>query len=235
MGGGLVFHEVCDDLESEGYEVQTFLIPAASVNALHQRQRIWFVAYANDKGSPSRFGQVQSENEKISERDNDAEFSNTSDEITSNTIGTMQGTNEHGSVRQKNAKIKGEGTSSLYNAFRSNGNSGIITNTDSNGFQRSVQRECNDKQGWNRQITNAEKCLHSHESRIQTRGWDNFPTKPPICGGDDGLPRELDSITFSKWRNESIKAYGNAIVPQVVYQIFKTINQIENEKRNQRP
>jgi DNA (cytosine-5)-methyltransferase 1 len=38
----------------------------------------------------------------------------------------------------------------------------------------------------------------------------------------------LDSITFPKWRNESIKAGGNAIVPQVVYQIFKTIEQYEN-------
>jgi DNA (cytosine-5)-methyltransferase 1 len=37
----------------------------------------------------------------------------------------------------------------------------------------------------------------------------------------------LDGITFSKWRNESIKAYGNAIVPQVVYQIFKAIEQYE--------
>jgi DNA (cytosine-5)-methyltransferase 1 len=33
----------------------------------------------------------------------------------------------------------------------------------------------------------------------------------------------LDRITFSKWRNESIKAGGNAVVPQVVYQIFKAI------------
>jgi DNA (cytosine-5)-methyltransferase 1 len=37
----------------------------------------------------------------------------------------------------------------------------------------------------------------------------------------------LDSITFPKWRNESIKAGGNAIVPQVVYQIFKTIEQYQ--------
>ena len=50
-----------------------------------------------------------------------------------------------------------------------------------------------------------------------------FPTQPPVCGGDDGLPTELDGITFPKWRNESIKAYGNAIVPQVAHQIFKSI------------
>jgi DNA (cytosine-5)-methyltransferase 1 len=33
----------------------------------------------------------------------------------------------------------------------------------------------------------------------------------------------LDGITFSKWRQESIKGYGNAIVPQVAYEIFKVI------------
>jgi DNA (cytosine-5)-methyltransferase 1 len=58
--------------------------------------------------------------------------------------------------------------------------------------------------------------------------WQNFPTVSPICTRDDGISDRLDSITFSKWRNESIKAGGNAIVPQVVYQIFKTIEQYEN-------
>jgi DNA (cytosine-5)-methyltransferase 1 len=37
----------------------------------------------------------------------------------------------------------------------------------------------------------------------------------------------LDNITFSKWRQESIKTYGNAIVPQVAHQIFKTIEEFE--------
>jgi DNA (cytosine-5)-methyltransferase 1 len=38
----------------------------------------------------------------------------------------------------------------------------------------------------------------------------------------------LDGITFPKWRKFSIGAYGNAIVPQVAYQIFKAIQQYEN-------
>jgi DNA (cytosine-5)-methyltransferase 1 len=54
--------------------------------------------------------------------------------------------------------------------------------------------------------------------------WDSFPSVSPICGGDDGLPKELDGITFSKWRQESLKAYGNAIVPQLAYEIFKSIS-----------
>jgi DNA (cytosine-5)-methyltransferase 1 len=61
----------------------------------------------------------------------------------------------------------------------------------------------------------------------QRNAWDSFPSVSPICTGDDGISDRLDSITFPKWRNESIKAGGNAIVPQLVYQIFKTIEQYE--------
>lgn len=56
----------------------------------------------------------------------------------------------------------------------------------------------------------------------------DFPTQSPVRGRDDGLPGRLDGITFSKWRNESIKAYGNAIVPQVALQIFKAIEAYNN-------
>lgn len=65
----------------------------------------------------------------------------------------------------------------------------------------------------------------------QAQIWDDFPTVAPVCGGDDGLPDQLDGITFSKWRNESIKAYGNAIVPQVALQIFQAIQQMEDTTR----
>ena len=41
---GMVFETVCTDLESEGYEVQTFNIPAVGVGAPHKRERIWIVA-----------------------------------------------------------------------------------------------------------------------------------------------------------------------------------------------
>ena len=53
--------------------------------------------------------------------------------------------------------------------------------------------------------------------------WRNFPTQSPICSRNDGLSKRLDGITFPKWRAESIKAYGNAWVPQVAYEIFKAI------------
>lgn len=55
----------------------------------------------------------------------------------------------------------------------------------------------------------------------------SWASEPSVSGMDDGLPAQLDGISFSKWRNESIKAYGNAIVPQVAFQIFQAINQYE--------
>ena len=158
-GGGLVFHEVCDDLEREGYEVQPFLIPAASVNAPHKRERIWFVAYSN--GSRREELNTSSKSNKQDIISGDALYSNSSSE---------QG--EHFSQERE-----GE-------------------------FDRP-------------------------NSRNEFNNFKNFPTQSPICNGDDGVSERLDSITFSKWRNESIKAGGNAIVPQVAYEIFKTIEKFE--------
>jgi len=75
--------------------------------------------------------------------------------------------------------------------------------------------------------------------------WEHFPTVPPVHRGNDGIPFDVDGLTvppmpgpptygkgdptkypFGKWRTESLKAYGNAIVPQVMYRIFQTIEKI---------
>lgn len=42
---GLVFERVCADLETAGYEVQPYIIPACGVGAPHRRDRCWFVAH----------------------------------------------------------------------------------------------------------------------------------------------------------------------------------------------
>lgn len=61
--------------------------------------------------------------------------------------------------------------------------------------------------------------------------WENFPIVAPVHRGNDGLPISLDDLTISKtkWREESIKAYGNAIVPQVIFEIYRAIDQVERE------
>lgn len=48
---GLVFEQVCADLEAAGYEVQPYIIPACGVGAPHRRDRIWFIAHRTDAGT----------------------------------------------------------------------------------------------------------------------------------------------------------------------------------------
>lgn len=64
--------------------------------------------------------------------------------------------------------------------------------------------------------------------------WELFPTQSPVHSGNDGLSIGMDgaSIPFNKWRKEALKAYGNAIVPQVMYEIFRAIVQVENKIHN---
>lgn len=46
-------------------------------------------------------------------------------------------------------------------------------------------------------------------------------TEPPLCGSNDGLPARL--VRTASPRAKQLKAYGNAIVPQVAFEIFQAI------------
>jgi DNA (cytosine-5)-methyltransferase 1 len=179
--GGMVFDEVCADLENLGYQVAPFIIPASAVNAPHQRERVWFVAYCNGNG----FNQCDSEHEKHPSKAR---------------IHALNDLNE--------------------NACREN-----VTDATRQRLERIGEARRYDGQKWDGSNERFKKHLYTHRTGIQ---FENFPTQPPICGGNDGVPSELDGITFPKWRNESIKAYGNAVVPQVVYEIFKAIEAYES-------
>ena len=63
--------------------------------------------------------------------------------------------------------------------------------------------------------------------------WQNFPSVSPVHRGNDGLPFDVDRLTlsFGKWRTEALKAYGNAIVPQVMYEIFRAIEIVEHANK----
>lgn len=84
-----------------------------------------------------------------------------------------------------------------------------------------------------------ETAQQGERGKIKPRGtdspqdwWRAFPTVSPVHRGNDGLPFSLDDLAIpaSKWRTESLKAYGNAIVPQVMYEIFRAIEIVERDK-----
>jgi DNA (cytosine-5)-methyltransferase 1 len=202
-GGGVVFHEVCSDLEREGYEVQPFLIPAASKDAPHRRERIWFIAYSDGirSGQSGDRGQAKQFNEDGKEG-----------VVTNSELHENRYSNNGGS-KQKEGDLRRGKESNVPDSLYSDG---ISTNT--NGIGSS----------WgNSEAIGEVRQEKQFEAQYSSKGWQSFPTTPCIRGGDDGLPYELDSISVSKWCKESIKAYGNAVVPQVVHEIFKAIEKFD--------
>jgi len=185
---GLVFQEVCADLEALGYSVQSFIIPACATGAPHRRDRVWIVAQNTDRDG---WG-----SNKRKEESNGRGFGNI-------------GAGDNVGVPSNDAEVRNAPDTD------SNGNDG-----NEQGSNLARKQSENHKQQGNRWTSKV---------RGRVPSFKNFPTVPPVCGGNDGLPKELDGITFSKWRRESIKAYGNAIVPQVAYRIFQSIKNYEND------
>jgi len=64
-------------------------------------------------------------------------------------------------------------------------------------------------------------------SEIERCGaWNNWPEAlTRLCPMDDGIPRGLAE---RQWRKKALKATGNAIVPQVAYQIMMAIKNARN-------
>ena len=216
--GGLVFHEVQTDLEAEGYEVFPVVLPACGVNAPHKRERVWFIAHSINSGHRNNRGQGRKEDglqgvcrEALCSRMSDGAITGTS----SNTLckrysefpGRKDNTKEWTICQEEQTVRNGIWAQTC-------GCSGVTSDTSHKGLQGSKNNGSSEKCGEkrNKQFTG---CFRTN--------WKEFPTEPPLCSRNDGISSELDGITFSKWRNESIKAYGNAIVPQVAYQIFKAI------------
>lgn len=205
--GGLVFDEVQADLEAEGYEVLPFLLPAAGVNAPHRRDRIWFIAHANVCGF--RGNDVIGKDRCKTEADE----------------GTEQ--------REERNEVQRE---RLRSDFGGNGSTGFVANPNSGQrCEGGLHQEGSET---------ATGYISECNSRYDRTDWKDFPTQPPVCNRNDGLSIGLadwpvpsksgtrilrGNQAFGRWRKETIKALGNAIVPQVAYQLFKAIELIEKE------
>lgn len=54
LESGMVFDSLLLEMEALGYEVETFVIPACSVDAPHRRDRVWIVGYSSQSGLSKR-------------------------------------------------------------------------------------------------------------------------------------------------------------------------------------
>lgn len=232
--GGLVFHEVQADLEAEGYEVQPFVLPAVSVNAPHRRDRVWFVA-KNTRINGCVFGESIEEGSEvrqqrdISARDTERVRGEEMAGVTANANGIGRNNGSYNwrerqvphdeewsateSESERGGRVGGTGKICGDGYAADTGNEGL-QGDKFNGTFNAGKRQ----QGFSRLSTT---------KPYKISNWEQFPSVSPVCDGNDGISDRLDGITFSKWRQESIKAGGNAVVPKVVLQIFRTIEEYE--------
>ena len=101
---GMVFRQIHDDLESEGFEVQSLIIPASCIGAWHQRKRVWILGYSkHNKSSTSKIkgGNIKI-NEGSSKRQNETlQFTRTSGSTNyGNVPNTQRNEYQHSTIRQ---------------------------------------------------------------------------------------------------------------------------------------
>jgi DNA (cytosine-5)-methyltransferase 1 len=220
--GGILFDEVQADLETEGYEVLPFLLPAAGVNAPHRRDRIWFIAYSANAGLENLRRRREDEIFESGIIADASMFRCEGEFLTWQALQRQKqtcgeagpGHHKEGDATNSQGVGERESTNETYTIpeggqtwpkLGSLGGGGLITHTAGIG---GVQSECQPTTG-----------------QFNKTDWQQFPTQAPVRNGNDGIPDRLAGITVPRWRREGIKALGNSIVPQVALQIFKAIEQ----------
>ena len=226
MDGGAVFESVCASLEAKGYAVEAFVLPAISRGAPHRRDRVWIVAHARSGDARRTPGGLQSSNggegvrqeQRVDQSSGADQVHGFTADASGSGTGVQNGESESGRqrresgrnsqsqmVRPGNGEVNAEGFESCDRDTTNSDQSRL--QSDVCGQLRSVQSEARSSQGreLGRAITKGEQ-WREHWYEAATR----------LCGIHDGLSRGVD-------RNKRLKALGNAIVPQIVYEIFRAI------------
>lgn len=232
---GMVFHEIQTDLENAGYEVQPYVLPACGVNAPHRRDRVWFVAHSTGRstGSPGQGGRITGE--RCGNIDEPEKWRiEAKQHIGWSDVLSGEGITSDTDCRGLEGSIE-VGRNGEYVVGESE--SWATSDTCNTRLPGAEWRKSYGK-------TRREETYDTTPKCFKIQSWNEWPTQSPICSGNDGVSTRLDvasflgripsesrhTISYARWRKESIKAYGNAVVPELVVNIFKAINEfIHNE------
>ena len=228
-----VLSDIISSLGRVGYEVQPFVIPACAVGAPHRRDRIWIVAHRTD---------ARLENQQK------REVVASSTWHTSHADSSGRG-KRHNSLQSDISDGKGSESNGIeWNASHTDCDrfrfrpGQPVTQQGIEGPSDAC-RTCEaditsvitaDARGNGRYAFtyDAGHTESAQQAKVKPFGadcpqdwWRGFPSVSPVCSRNDGVPFDVDSLTisFSQWRRQSIKAYGNSMVPQVMYEIFRAI------------
>ena len=226
--GRYTIDRVCADLEAIGYAVQPVLIPACAVGAPHRRDRVFIIAQNTMYGGQLH-GQHAVERDQRDERHVSAGDSERLCDGASGTEHRFAADSESdGDSGRTKQVLRENGRPAELNAEPIiNGGVRTITNAESQQGQRSGVKQsehCGAQQ--------EQSGRRSSEDGGLGDRWSGFPSVSPVHRGNDGLPFDVHDLTipFTQWRTESLKAYGNAIVPQVMYEIFRAIEIITKQE-----
>lgn len=243
----MLLNNIIKDLEEIGYTVQTFIVPASATQAPHRRERTWIIAYDNGAGLQTKRTQQQTERSSENGSGRDATHPNSQghqhhqpgeDRCTESPYKEEENQWQRLWTNLRGASVKTDVTNA-----QSRRNGGLRNPKQKTGPQESNEspREQYRVSVEERNIADTTRIGGNQDNRKgepkqfnqdgKGEYWREFPTQSPVCSRNDGLSAQLDGITFSKWRNQSIKGYGNAVVPQVVLEFYKAI-EIELRKLN---
>lgn len=222
---------ICTDLETHGYAVQPVLVPACAVGAPHRRDRVFIVARrvtADTRSGGQSAPEQQGERERteVQQQSREQSFDGIGRPSASRPIADTEG--ECGQ-RMRPEQSETRGTSQEQSGGRSGEDGHDQSFADY--YRKRLERWYDCEEGRPGQAEDRPVGFVNQDNGIAGNSrWLTFPSVSPVHRGNDGLPFDVDRLTlsFGKWRTEALKAYGNAIVPQVMYEIFRAIEQVEN-------
>lgn len=221
---------VLADLEGEDYACQAIIIPACATGAPHRRDRVWIVAYASgerrDDGRNYRQGRYLQGDERFTSEGKPQREGRESGRYAHGEACA----NEFGSALEGGIVGEGERTSRPVTKCDQD----VIRHTDS---QRQSQPEGAIRKVGRRAGDTSQDAFDAASERLPDWAGGTFRQPSPltefersdgerkereveryICNLDDGLSARLVRDRVNK-----LKALGNAVVPQVAYQIFQAI------------
>lgn len=217
---------ICYNLESHGYSVQPVLIPACSVGAPHRRDRVFIIGRRKNTLSDTKkllVNWCELGNGSYDSRKSQSEFRGRYCQETERKSHSYA-SEQCGERLQFEQSEYSESEQIKFGRRSCENDDKRYASYDNS--ERFFKPDASAKPGKSERFNSEEdyKC-----GIADLRRWDSFPTISPVHRRNDGLPFDVDDLTisFSKWRTESLKAYGNAIVPQVIYEIFRAIDIVE--------
>jgi DNA (cytosine-5)-methyltransferase 1 len=241
--GGFVnvaLDDVCLDLETQGYATQSFIIPACSVEAPHKRDRIWILgklmANAHDTGDRTPGSKADEDRQETIE--GWQEQSQLGSSRSSNDVANAQSNGEDGVLRTTESEHD-QGDTRMESSSCSDGRSERGISQDV-ADPKLVSSDSISDSGSNTKTESDGQTGGSNDGRQGSTGQGH--TQSELGGVADGIPTRLDGhLGFEREPNiprvatgipdrvNRLKALGNSIVPQIVYNIGLAI--LEEEKR----